>query len=70
MLNQNLSISKVAIYHPRRPSWPGKKGPYLRTLLSPICLECVKKKFYVNKMKLKWQNCIKQKKIIELRESL
>ena len=25
ILNQNLSISKIAIYHPRRPSWTTKK---------------------------------------------
>ena len=25
ILNQNLSISKVAIYHPLYPSWPTKK---------------------------------------------
>ena len=42
ILNQNLIISKIAIYHPRRTSWPTKK---VHISDSPICLECVKKGF-------------------------
>ena len=76
ILNQNLSISKIAIYHLLRPSWPTKKAISRNPLVkySSICLECVKKKNYVNKMKLKWQNYLKQKiyrterKFIKLRE--
>ena len=76
ILNQNLSISKIAIYHPPRPSWPTKKSISQNSLVkySPICLECVKKKNCANKMKLKWQNYLKQKiyrterKFIKLRE--
>ena len=75
ILNQNLSISKIAIYRPPRPSWPTKKSVSQNFLFkySPICLENVKKN-YVNKMKLKWQNYLKQKnyrterKFIKLRE--
>ena len=76
ILNQNFSISKIAIYHAPRPSWHTKKSISQNSLVkySPICLECVKKKNYVNKMKLKWQNYLKQKiyqterKFIKLRE--
>ena len=64
ILNQNLIISKIAINHPPRTTWPTKKA---HVSDSPICLECVKKK-YVNKMKLK--RLFKIKKIIELNESL
>ena len=76
ILNQNLSISKIAIYHRLRPSWPTKKvhiselSGQIFTNLPRIC----EKTFYVNKMKLKWQNCLKQKncrterKFIKLRE--
>ena len=75
-LNQNLSISKIAIYHRRRSFWPTKKFISQNSLVkySPICLECVKKKNCANKMKLKWQNYLKQKiyrterKFIKLRE--
>ena len=76
ILNQNLSISKIAIYHPPRSSGPTKKSISQNSLVkySPICLECVKKKNCANKMKLKWQNYLKQKiyrterKFIKLRE--
>ena len=75
ILNQNVSISKIAIYHPQRPSWPTKKSISQNALVkySPICLVC-EKKICVNKMKLKWQNYLKQKiyrterKFIKLRE--
>ena len=54
ILNQNLSISKIAIYHPPCPSRPTKKSISQNSLVKylPICLACVKK-LYVNKMKLK-----------------
>ena len=41
ILNQNLSISKIAIYHPQRPSWPTKKSISQNSLVkySPICLD-------------------------------
>ena len=76
ILNQNLSISKISIYHPPRSSWPTKKSISQNSLVKylSICLECVKKKMYINKMKLKWQNYLKQKnyrterKFIKLRE--
>ena len=77
ILNQNFSISKIAIYHSPRPSWPTKKfiPPNSLVKYSPTCLKCVKKKNnYVNKMKLKWQKYLKQKiyrterKFIRLRE--
>ena len=65
ILNQNLSISKIAIYHPPRLSWPTKKSISQNSLVkySPICLECVKKKICANKMNLKWQNYLKQKNL-------
>ena len=45
ILNQNLSISEIAIYHLLRPSWPAKKSISRNSLVkySPICLESVKK---------------------------
>ena len=70
ILKQNLIISKIAIYHTPCTSRPSKK---VHISDSPISLECVKKN-YVNKMKLKRQNCLKQKiyrterKFIKLRE--
>ena len=76
ILNQNLSISKVAIYHPLCPSWPTKKV-YISELSGQIFTNLPRmceKKNYVNKMKLKWQNYLKQKiyrterKFIKLRE--
>ena len=63
ILNQNVSISKIAIYHPPRPCWPRKKvhiselSGQIFTNLPRMC----GKNIYLNKMKLKWQNCFKQK---------
>ena len=58
------------------PCWPIKKSISQNSLVkySPICLECVKKFFYGNKMKLKSQNylkkkiCLTERKSIKLRE--
>ena len=63
ILNQNLSLSKIAIYHPPHPSWTTKKSISQNSLVkySPICHECVNKKIYVNEVKLKWQKYLKQK---------
>ena len=76
ILNQNLSISKIAFYHPPCSSWPTKKV-YISELSGQIFTNLPRmceKKINVNKMKLKWQNCLKQKtyrterKFIKLRE--
>ena len=76
ILNQNISISTISIYHHPRTSWPTKKihiselSGQIFTNLPRMC----EKKNYVNKMKLKWQNYLKQKiyrterKFIKLRE--
>ena len=76
ILNQNLSISKIAIYHPPCSSWPTKKV-YISELSGQIFTNLPRmceKKICANKMKLKWQNYLKQKiyrterKFIKLRE--
>ena len=59
-MNQNLIISKIAIYHLPALPGPQKKSISRNSLVrySPIYLEYVKKN-YVNKMKLKWQKHLK-----------
>ena len=76
IVNQNLSISKTAIYHPPAHFLAFKKV-HISELSGQIFINLPRmceKKIYINKMKLKWLNCLKQKnyrtkrKFIKLRE--
>ena len=68
ILNQNLSISKFAIYHPPPPP-PlilAHKKVYISELSGQIFTNLPRmceKKFCANKMNLKWQNYLKQKNL-------
>ena len=65
ILNQNLSISKIAIYHPPCSSWPTKKV-YISELSGQIFTNLPRmceKKICANKMNRKWQNYLKQKNL-------
>ena len=62
ILNQNLSISKTASYH--LPHFLAHEKVHISELSGQIFTNLPRmceRFFYVNQMKLKWQNYIKQK---------